>query len=272
MFITENLILLEYPKATSTYLRLFIKLYYNFNVQKKGIHNPITSDEIYKKIDNDAIKVIGSVRNPYSFYVSLRAFNIQNKGKDGIDNRIGLHRSLFTKSGLKSIVRNPMVLFRDLSDWKDTYVDSHSTENFQRWIELFIDKKTQHVHPLYAKISHRMGYATYLYFMLYTKRFNKNYKELLNQNISLEDYYQKFKFPIEIVKTETIYDDLVESSISLNLDKVKVIRIQDEMLQKKKHFNASKRKKYTEYYSKEIIELVAQKDKWLIEKYNYKFI
>ena len=74
----------------------------------------------------------GSVRNPYSFYVSLRVFNIQNKGKDVIDNRIGLNRSFFTKPGLKSIVRNPMVLFRDLSDWKDTYVDSYSTENFQR--------------------------------------------------------------------------------------------------------------------------------------------
>jgi hypothetical protein len=272
MFITENLILLEYPKAASSYLRRFIRLYYGFNVQKKGVHNPIISDEIYKEVDNDAIKVLGSVRNPYSFYVSLRAFDIQNTRKDGNDNRIGLNRLFFTKPGLKPIVRNPVVLFRDLSDWKDTYVDSYSTKNFQRWIELFIDKKTQHVHPLYAKISHRMGYATYLYFMLYTKHFNKNYKELLNQNISLEDYYQEFEFPIEIVKTETAYDGLIRASISLNLDKDKVIKLQDEMLQKKKHFNASKRKTYIEYYSKEIIELVAQKDKWLIEKYNYKFI
>ena len=108
--------------------------------------------------------------------------------------------------------------------------------------------------------------------MLYTKHFNKNYKELLNQNISLEDYYKKFKFPIEIVKTEIVYDDLIKCSISLNLDKDKVIKFQDEMLQKRKHFNTSKRKKHTEYYSKEIIELIAQKDKWLIEKYNYKFI
>jgi hypothetical protein len=32
---------------------------------KKVLQNPITSQEIYKEIGNDEIKVLGSVRNPF---------------------------------------------------------------------------------------------------------------------------------------------------------------------------------------------------------------
>ena len=177
MFITQNLILLEYPKAASSYLRRFVRLYYDFDVQKKGVHNPITSRQVFNEIDNGRIKILGSVRNPFSFYVSLRSFDIQNNLKDGYDSRMGLNRSILTKSGLKSILKNPKVIFRDLSDWKDTYVDSHSTENFQKWIKLFIGNKTHHVDSFYAKVSYKMGFAIFLYFKLYTKHFNKNFKD-----------------------------------------------------------------------------------------------
>jgi hypothetical protein len=271
MFITNGLLLLEYPKAASSYLRHFVKLYFNFEIKKRGVHNSIKSENLYKKIKINEIKVLGSVRNPYSFYVSLRAFDINNSLKDGYDSRIGLNRSLFSKPGLKSLIKNPSIIFRDLSAWENTYCDSYSTENFQKWITLFINKKTNHVDPLYHKVSHKMGFATFFYFKLYTELFHKNYKELLNNKLSLEDYYEKFKYPIVIVKTESVYDDLIESSKCLGLKQEKVMEILDQMQAKKSGLNQSKSKNYKEYYSKEIIDLIQKKDGWLINKYNYQF-
>jgi hypothetical protein len=269
MFITKNLILLEYPKAASSFLRGFLRIYFNSKIQKKGVHNPITSSIMYNKIEENEIKVLGSVRNPFSFYVSLRSFTIQNTRKDGLDTRIGLNRSLFTKPGLKSIIRNPLIVFRDLSDWKGTYDDPYDEESFQKWLKLFIDKKSHHVHPLYKKVSHLMGYATYLYFFLYTKNFKKNFKYLLEKKVTLDDYYEKYKFPIVIVKTEDVRENMIDASQKLGLDKEKVSKILIDMLEKKKNFNASNKKKYTAYYSKENIELVQEKDKWLLKKFNY---
>jgi len=73
------------------------------------------------------------------------------------------------------------------------------------------------------------------------------------------------------VKTESVYEDLIENSTILGLNKDKVKSIQEEMMVKKKRLNTSKRKKYTEYYSAESIHLIAKKDKWLLERYDYSF-
>ena len=64
---------------------------------KKVVHNPKTSQEIYKKIGDDEIKVLGSVRNSLIFYDFLSSFDIHNKLKDGIDTRIGFNKSFLIK-------------------------------------------------------------------------------------------------------------------------------------------------------------------------------
>lgn len=54
--------------------------------------------------------------------------------------------------------------------------------------------------------------------------------------------------------------------------KHKFITIDITSIPKLKHSNKSSYKKpYTKYYTQELIDIVAEKEKWVIERFGYKF-
>ena len=93
MYFANNIVLLEMPKAGSTFMRRFLDQYYGKeNITKVGVHNGIKDHKLKERIKSGELKAISTIRNPYDWYVSLFAWNAMGKG---IYRDIGFRRYEF---------------------------------------------------------------------------------------------------------------------------------------------------------------------------------
>lgn len=261
MFIVNDIILLEMPKSGSSYLRRFFSLYFGSeNVNKIGLHNGIASKEIFNIVSEGKMKVISSIRNPIDWYVSQYTFSGQTK--DGIYRWIGLRRNQLDTLGIKSILRNPFILFRDLKDWRKSYENQEIPENFQLWVKLILRSNQHDILKKYGELGNQLGFYSYMFLLIHTYNFNKNYKYLL-RGMQISEYYEKFKYPVLIFRLE---DDLAKQLITnysnLGLDKEKVLQTIHKMNEMKGGgmVNKSNRREKEFYHTEESKQMIIKQD------------
>jgi len=279
MFVTDKMIYLQMDKTACTHIASLLSKH--VGGQQIDKHNWLEDFETEKFI-------CGSIKNPWDWYVSTWAFGCQGEGTicgrvivpdyqkflNFFKYKLRSSRSPYSSGNLKledmcfhftNEIKKPVLL------WKDTYRDHQSPECFRKWLKLIYDPtRMRDFNEGYSEssVSKFAGLMTYLYCNFFIKDFfqTKNFRGIgtieelkkLDKNNNILDF---------VIKVEFLENDFIQmlEKFGYNIDK----KTKDQIRSGGKT-NVSEHRKTSHYYDEETIKLVAEKEKFIIEKYNYK--
>ena len=271
MVIGEKLVFFELQKTGGTHIRnIFIKVLKD-NHHATYQHN--THDSVSTELMGDfenKVKV-GSIRNPWDWYVSYWSFCCMKKGQ--------LYRytvneyDLRTKKGLKRIwdKARSKNIFQSAKEWKPVYSDPHDAGNFQKWLKMMISDEKMSIGEHYKEspISKSIGFLTFLYIKLFTYNGRRVIFNLKNFD-ELNTYDQQNNFMDIVIRNEDIHTELLDYADQLYIDKQQLQNVITDF-SKSKTNRSVREENYRNYYNEESRQLVAEKEKLIIEKYGYQF-
>lgn len=257
MFINEKLIYLALHKTGCSHVIKLLTSIPELNGVIIGKHNTIAS--VSKEQLGDVSKKIkaGNVRNPWDWYVSLWAFGSMGKG--------GLYDQIVKKSFFKKI-NHPAAFFAPVKKWKQVYADAENPELFKIWLEMLLQSRRKDLLGFgNSNMPDSIGLLTYRYLNLYSNNFKTGVGRVNNFQ-ELKEFDSKNNFLDFYIRNEHLEEDFRTLTKRLGADENAV----NELLKLPKT-NRSLRKDYREYYDKDMIELVREKDRLIIEKHGYTF-
>ena len=225
--------------------------------------------------------VIGSVRNPWDWYVSLWAYGCSGRGSvwkqttDGTSLRYYRHAlpsEMGHSPGLARIWRQWQNDRRkDRAGWQDTYADADDPERFRRWLTRVLD-------PSYS-LDLREGYGfswvprvaglmTYRYLKLFTSVGERLYTAAPPEPIQLPALFDELGFIDGFVRMEQLEPELVAAIEAAGVE----LSAQDRQAildSGREKTNTSSRRPAAYYYDAATSELVAQREAAIIERHGY---
>ena len=273
MFVTDALVYLELQKTGGSHIcRLLEKC---FDGRPEGKHNRLTTGYSDRY-------VIGSIRNPWDWYVSLWAYGVGGHGAVRSRTGRGIDFSYYHRMLPKAMGKNwltPSELFSSLihdaikpiRQWSLTYGYSSDPELFRSWLKLLLNRKRRFdIGEGYgfSPLSRHAGLLTYRYFRLYTLG-DRIFRDRRLQVFSgIVDFDREFNIARGMIRTEALEEDFIrvlsDAGHSFSQDQLRAIRNH-----KDGKTNVSERQSADFYYDEETVALVAERDRYLIEKYDY---
>ena len=276
MFVTDRLIYLQMHKTGCTHIEYLLSKY--IGGKKIGKHNWLQNYDTEKHI-------IGSIRNPWDWYVSLWAFGCKKKGNiyNVLTHRfiifpffllskfrhiLGFKEPYFSISDISTHFKNEIK--KPIKMWKKTYEDSSDPNCFRNWLKSLYDP--QRIIDLQSgfhesSISKFAGLMTYRYCRFYLKDFfiPQNFKGIKKLE-ELKDFDKSNNLLHYMIKTENLEEDLIDTleKIGYKLDNATI-----ESIRNSGKTNISKHYSTSFYYDEETIKLVSEKEKFIIEKFGY---
>jgi len=287
MLISEKLIFIELQKTGSTHIKGLLKKL--VGGENDGKHNTPTEEQI-----SSGKKFIASVRDPWSWYLSLWSYGCLQKcelyerltnekkwrkmldkaeGKAGADAEPEDDGDAEGEGGEKGkgkgkALPENFTPERAKSYW---YADPDNAEAFREWLQavLAVQPLRKVLESGYGKspISKAGGLMTFRYFTLCTKN-GESVDKTVSSLDALRGYDKEHCFVDYFVRNESLSDDLIKAvegcGVDLDDDKRQVIR-------DAKKTNVSSRPHGPEhYYDDASVQLVARREKFIIEKFGYK--
>ncbi len=269
MFISDQICFVELGKTGCSYIRKIFEE--NIKPGKlTKIHDQITNN----LIKSEKLK-IGSVRNPFDWYISLWSFGCLMKKKDPLYSNLTSMR--LNPKRLKNIKNNKVkkiVFFVDqfkknIKNNIELYSDPYNKENFRKWIRLLFDNKKKNFigeHYSISSLNKFIGYMSFHYLIKFTDH-NYHYKLFDNSLSNMDDlkkFYAEHKYIDYFIKFENLNNTLI------NLFEKIGVSISEEKLLKTKPINKSNRlPSVAEYYDDETKEIVLQNDKLIFSLHEY---
>ena len=229
--------------------------------------------------------IIGSMRNPWDWYVSLWAYGCAGKG--GIHGKVSkplTERQLNTMiprymgvdklSPLQEGLQRSADKLKPLAKWMNTYRDHQDVEGFRRWLRLVYDEKRRYdLQEGYAfsPISQRFGLLSYRHFHLQSSLGEKLYTNTSLATLEgLREARDQYPLVDAVIRNEQLEQDLIRA---LDRAQVPLGPVEREMIEtaRKKPKNKSSRLKTADYYDEQTRQLVADREAFLIEEFAYKF-
>mgnify|MGYP006147375645 CR=1 FL=1 len=269
MFVSDKLCFLELGKTGCSYIREILSQ----NIPEGSlthIHDTISNDLL-----NSNSFFLGSIRNPFDWYVSLWAFGCLKKKNDPLYSNLTSRRinpfrlSSINKNYFKKIKFIFNQLIKNIDKNKELYSDPLNANNFREWIKIILKEANKNQLGEHYAISNSnkfIGYMTFHYLLRFINP-GKLYMLFNNEITCFEDlkkFDKRFNFIKSTIKFENIDQDLLSifNQLSIPVDKEKIF--------KKKPVNKSIRLKDTmSYYDEETIKIVRQNDSLIFEKYKY---
>lgn len=264
MQVSKKLVFLELQKTGSTHIKQLLKK--TIGGVNDGKHNQATPE-----MRASGRTFVGSIREPWGWYLSLFTYGCQRKG--GVYLRTtnparwkSLRRGGTLDAGIpEGFDKYSPQFMRD-----EVYVDPDSAEQFRNWLRLVLTTGPHRalIEDGYAEspISSIAGLMTYRYFLLFVDGAAK-VPETVNTFKKLEAHEKKHLFVKYIIRNETLAEDLIHAIEGSGepLDDEKKAQIRDAP-----RTNVSPRKfPKSHYYDEETIALVAEREKFIIEKFDY---
>lgn len=141
MFLTKKYCYVDMNKTGSVYVNRILKA---LNDDYYFKHHKIPDQSI---INNSEIKKFGTLRDPFSWYISLWSYGCAKQQQSGIFNSLTKFRP-FKSYGIENIsiqdVLKKQRAFLDLklnNDTKKLYADSTNLESFNKWLKIVTDKR-----------------------------------------------------------------------------------------------------------------------------------
>jgi hypothetical protein len=267
MFLSDKLCFIELEKTAVNYIRETFQANIN-NGKIIGAHNFINENLVKKKL-----LFVGSVRNPYDWYISRWSYGCFRQYNDSLyknflKKRLRLSRNQeIKKNNIKKINFFFNQLFKSSIYWKKLYENSNDPKNFRIWLKSFLDSeksKDLAEHYYFSSLFKKFGYLTFKYLLMFT---NPNNRQMLfdgsiaTQN-DIQIFDKKNNYINKFIKFETLDNDID------NILKILGVNF-NERLDK---LNVSKRVTETDFYfDTEIKDLVWKYDEYIFQKHKYKY-
>lgn len=274
MFLADRLIFLELQKTGGSHICRLLERY--ANGRAVGKHNRLLENR------SDQF-IFGSIRNPWDWYVSLWAFGVGNKGAVRARTTKGFDLSYYHTMLPKDMGKNWLTpaqflrsayhdLIKPVGVWQGTYRDSSEPELFRSWLKLLLDN--QRCFDMgegygFSPLSAHAGLLSYRYFRLFTQGDKIFSDSLLCSNAGLAEFDAAYNITQGMIRTESLEDDFIKilgmAEKPLSEEQCNSIRNKDAG-----KTNMSKRQDVAYYYDEETLKLVAEKDSYLISKFDYR--
>ena len=240
MFISDDLVFVELHKTAGTHIgKLLNEL---FTGVQHGKHNAPG-----ERLLNSQRKFLGSIRNPWDWYVSLWAYGCDKKG---------LVYNLTTQAACANS-----------NIWKQCYTDATSVNAFQDWLHMMNDKTYWNDFGEgygSSPLCEHTGLLSYRY----QKLFCLQKSDSISSTNELMQHVEKNCFIDKFVRMENLENDLIKALKSMSM---KVTKSQKKLILSASKTNTSSRKNnFSDYYDKETVDLVNERDPLIINKFSYK--
>ena len=266
MFIADKLIYLELQKTGCTHLDSLFDACIQGEIS--GKHNRIPVDlDIKDKL------IVGSIRNPWDWYVSLWAYGCTGAGniRNNLTGRhIKSHIFQLRSSPFKALFGIQCELLKPVSVWLETYSDSEDVYSFRKWLKMIYSPARKHdIGEDYglSSVSCFAGLLTYRYLRLYSRDISYLYSNKRFGNFNeLREYELENNVLDFTIHTESLEEGFIQILRRAGYE------LSDEMLRyiySRKKINVSDHEVTALYYDKETTDLVSEKERLIVEKYGY---
>lgn len=263
MFLSEKLVFVELHKTGCTHITRLLEN--TIPGQVIGKHNAPSPALI-----NSPRLFVGSIRNPWEWYVSLWAYGCDQRG--GVYHKVTKSNSIISlcRDWLVDPVYSASLLLNKVSRqpelWRQCYADVDDAAAFRRWLYMIHDCKHWHdFGQSYGKypMSHVAGMLTYRYLRLFCKTDFKN----INSLEQLQAFEKNNCYINYFIRNENL-----EQGFLAALDLAGIVLADD-----KKHLvnsiektnTSSKKHGAAYYYDADTIKLVRDREKLIIDKFAY---
>ena len=237
MFISDNLIFTELHKTGCTHIgKLLDSL---LDGIQHGKHNLVPPQLL-----SSGRQFLGSVRNPWDWYVSLWAYGCGKKG-------LVYHLTTQTNNARK---------------WQQCYGDSNSPAAFQDWLHMMNDNSYWHDFGEgygNSPVASIAGLLSYRYIRL----FCKPTAATINNISDLRKYERQNCFINHFIRMENLEEDFINavSACGINLSSEQ----KNNIYSMQKTNTSSRKNSASYYYNQETIELVRKRENIIIKKFLY---
>jgi hypothetical protein len=278
MIVTDKLIFLQLQKTACTHIgRLLVEEF--GGSERHGKHRPLPR----AFVPGERL-VVGSVRNPWDWYVSLWTFGCRQLGgpyeRSTAPRSVwmalrdpGTRRTSSSRSGLHSrIIAARHEWDRPAASWRRLHSDPNDPAQFREWLKLSLDSRRRF--DLFrdygqSAVSGYAGILTFLYALLYlrdnTALFRRRQVPDLAAFVRHDGSHNILGATI---RTENLEQDFLDvlSRAGYGLTAAQAARIESA-----ERTNASGRSRGLEdFYDAECAELVARMERLIVDKYAYR--
>jgi hypothetical protein len=267
MFISDKLVFIQLHKSGSTHIaKLLSRL---VDGRRKGKHNPATPALL-----ESGRNFLGSIRNPWDWYVSLWAYGCDRKGAvyiitrdQGLLRLLGLGWRADFKRALERL-RNQKP--RNPKAWRRVYADVNDVSCFRDWLYMMNDETYWEEFGegyAYSPVNRFAGLLTYRYVRLFCRQSDEAHHENLASFEELLSYERQNCYIDHFIRTENLEDDLLAA-----LGRIGVLIPEDRQAEVRasKRTNTSSRKGSTaSFYDEGTVSLISDREKLIIKKFGY---
>lgn len=224
--------------------------------------------------------VIATIRDPWSYYLSLWSFGLKRNKLSGPYNALTKYAPLSGRGfSLNPVAAGLSVLeylyYARSEDWernKADYYTSDDPESFRRWLSILFDRRTSiYISGVYGRsaLSSFAGLYTYRYCGLLCEDSPLLHSRKLRSYDALVEWEKAHSYVDAFIQTSNLTTDLIRALVQIGM-------IEDETAAlasvEGQHANASRSSEdhLAEFYTPELVQLVADRDRLLVEKFGYK--
>jgi hypothetical protein len=283
MLVGEKLIYLQLQKTGSTRITDLIQA--TVGAEERHKHDRIRREDLADP-EIAARRIIGSIRNPWSYYVSLWSYGSRRAG--GIYERTTASSRMDQPRDQRGVLHKKTIPMKDrdwrarrrVKKWKTAYGPPDDREAFRRWIR-FLN------HPDYridvgegygkSSISWHSGLLTYRYLVLFTLGVVPGEPHLGGHNPTLDtldklrDYADENILCQDMIRMEHLSDELEASLVAAGYELTDEQRAMIHGKAEGRSENRTKHHPAAWYYDDETRDLVAERDRFVIERHGYEF-
>ena len=262
MFVSEKLAFIELQKTGSSHVRQLLTQLVGGELD--GKHNLPS-----QKVLDSGVPILGSVRNPWSWYVSLWTYGCQKKGV--LRQRLTDPARWVPKAGGDQKAKMATLpegasAERASSFW---YADPSNPEAFREWLSLVLAPGARRiVEAGYGRspIGKCGGLMTFRYFGLFV--LNGTVPGPEYGTVEMLNKLDKEKCLVKyFIKNENLEADLLKTLAACG---VELTEEQTESVVSARKTNVSARPLSTkEYFDEKSAQLVGEKERFIIEKFGY---
>ncbi len=263
MIVTDHIVYLQLQKCASTHIAELL-------CSELGGIQYVKHQRMPRCFDRQDKLIIGSVRNPWEWYVSFWAFGYLHEG--GLwDKQI----TLLTESraqrrpadGVAKLGGVPLI------PWDVLYEDPRDPGRFRTWLKAMHDPAIAlQLHKNYASFAYRYttGFCTYLYLYLYSLRHAWLYCDPESGDTArLRDRDEEQNMIQRFVRAEALEQELNAALIAAGVPPDTVRRVIERSLSTGRTNPTLRERRLAYYYDAETVDLVARRDALIIGKHGY---
>lgn len=240
MYVADRLVFLQLQKTGCTHIaKLLAQLVPGRQLTKHGRPGA--------RLMESGRVFVGSVRNPWDWYVSLWAFGC---GREG-----GLYQLLADGSTARHAA------------WQRVYADSGDPLLFRQWLAMISTTRTLGERYGASSLHPFAGFYTYRYCRLFAKDPRPLHSGAITGLAALEEFDRRQNLVGQFIRNEHLEEDLIRvlGACGYPLDGRQL-----ELVRAPVRTNASARSRdFARYYDAEAADLVGRRERFIVQKHGY---